>query len=462
MDGFKRKLIMQSLQYKLSAWLCVAIVAVALAGGAFSFATAFEEANELQDDQLRQVAALIHGHVVPLSPKKSQDIVLDADPEFRVVVQIIDASGIEVLSADQPLLAMPADVTEGIQTITALGEQWRIFVKTLDTQQRVVVAQQIEVRDEVAQESAIATLIPFVVLIPVLLLLVSYLIREMFKPVTKLATDLDQRGEQDLRAIDETNLPSEIAPFVVAINRMLARVDQSVALQQRFVADAAHEMRTPITALSLQAERLDAADMSEQARERLTKLKNGLKRTSFLLNQLLALARAQQENSEEKADVSVQHVFRSVLEDLMPLAQEKQIDIGAVSDLDAYLSVQKLDLVALVRNLLDNAIRYTPKGGKIDLSLVSIDGKLNMIVEDTGPGIPVTERERVFDAFYRVPGSDEDGSGLGLSIVKICAARMGAEIRLSDASASTENPGLRVTVVFLNMQSTFATAGTSK
>ena len=450
MDGFKRKLT-QSLQYKLSAWLCVTIIAMAIVGGTFSFATAFEEANELQDDQLKQVAALIHGQVVPLVMQKTGKVafanasVLDTDPEFRIVVQIIKPTGIDVLVANQRPLLLPVDVLDGIQTVTIRGEAWRIFVKTLNPQQRVAVAQLIQVRDEVAQESAMATIIPFMVLIPVLLILVSYLIREMFKPVATIAIDLDKRSEQDLHAIDETNLPSEVLPFVVAINRMLTRVDQSVEQQRRFVADAAHEMRTPLTALSLQLERLEAVEMSEPAKQRLSALKNGLERTRLLLNQLLAFARAQQVNNEGKTEISLQHVIRRVLEDLMPLADAKHIDIGVVSEFDATVSVQEFDLAALIKNLVDNAIRYTPDGGKVDLLLARNLEKITLKIVDTGPGISEAERERVFDPFYRVLGSEQIGSGLGLSIVKTIATRIGAKIELSSVN---ENSGLCVTVIF--------------
>ena len=450
MDGFKRKLT-QSLQYKLSAWLCVTIIAMAIVGGTFSFATAFEEANELQDDQLKQVAALIHGQVVPLVMQKTGKVafanasVLDTDPEFRIVVQIIKPTGIDVLVANQRPLLLPVDVLDGIQTVTIRGEAWRIFVKTLNPQQRVAVAQLIQVRDEVAQESAMATIIPFMVLIPVLLILVSYLIREMFKPVATIAIDLDKRSEQDLHAIDETNLPSEVLPFVVAINRMLTRVGESVEQQRRFVADAAHEMRTPLTALSLQLERLEAVEMSEPAKQRLSALKNGLERTRLLLNQLLAFARAQQVNNEGKTEISLQHVIRRVLEDLMPLADAKHIDIGVVSEFDATVSVQAFDLAALIKNLVDNAIRYTPDGGKVDLLLARNLEKITLKIVDTGPGISEAERERVFDPFYRVLGNEQTGSGLGLSIVKTIATRIGAKIELSSVN---ENSGLCVTVIF--------------
>ncbi len=446
MDGFKIKLT-QSLQYKLSIWLCVVIIAMAIAGGTLSFATAFEEANEMQDDQLKQVAALIHGHIVPLTmqAKPLNASELDADPEFRIVVQILSPSGIEVLAANQPPLILPISVLDGIQTLTLRDEAWRMFIKTLNSQQRIVVAQKIEIRDEVARESAIATLIPFVILIPVLLLVVSYLIREMFKPVTKLAVDLDLRSEQDIRTMDEKNLPSEILPFVVAINRMLIRADQSVLQQQRFIADAAHEMRTPITALSLQAERLESAEMSVSARERLSKLRAGLERTRLLLNQLLSLARAQQPSNSEKSEVSMQHIFRRVLEDMLPFAEVKHIDVGVVGEVDVQLLVQEFDLTVLIKNIVDNAIRYTPEGGRIDLSITSETDKVIIQIDDTGPGIPDEELERVFDPFYRVRGNDESGSGLGLSIVKTIADRLGAEITLANSNAANHS-GLRVRV----------------
>jgi two-component system, OmpR family, sensor kinase len=446
MDGFKRKL-KHSLQYKLSLWLCLAIAAIAMAGVTFSFFSAFDEANEQQDDQLRQVAALFNNHVVPLKKGDNQQIDHDSDPEFRVLVQIISPSGIEVLGTNQPPLALGANTSDGIQTVTVSNEAWRIFVKTLNSAQRVVVAQKIVVRDDVARESATATLIPFMVLIPVLLLIVSYLIREMFKPVSRLAKDLDQRAEQDLHEIDPTSLPSEITPFVAAINRMLLRVDHSVEQQRHFVTDAAHEMRTPLTALSLQVERLAAAETPEQVKARLGILKNGLDRTSLLLNQLLALAHAQQTKEQDRTGASVLQVFRRVLEDLMPLAQAKNIDLGVTSEIDAWVPAQEIDLTILIKNLVDNAIRYTPEGGRIDLSIRGNKHEVIIQIDDTGAGISKHERERVFDPFYRVPGNDAAGSGLGLSIVKTIAQRMNAHVELSTSMAYEKSSGLCVSVV---------------
>lgn len=436
----------QSLQFKLSAWLSLTILVIALAGGVFSFVSAFHEANKLQDDQLRQVAALIDRQHLPLPRVEAQAAVPVADSDSRVIVQTLGPVRAPA-SASAEVLGLPADLPDGIQTHTVFNEPWRLFIKTLDPGLRIVAGQRTAVRDEVARDSALRTVMPFVLLFPLLLLVVGILIRQMFKPVKRLALDLDRRSEQDLGALSDTNLPSEIVPFVVAINRLLSRVARSVALQRRFVADAAHELRSPLTALSLQAERLEAADMSDQARERLGTLKRGLQRTRALLDQLLTLARMQEPFNDKAVSVSVQRTIRQVLEDLMPQAESKKIDLGVIGDADAEVTLREADLQSLVKNLIDNAIRYTPNGGRIDLSVMRNGPRVILQVDDNGPGIPEEERERVFDPFYRVLGNNEVGSGLGLSIVKTIAERIGASVVLKDANKGAL-PGLSVIVTF--------------
>lgn len=447
MDGFQGK-ISQSLQFRLSAWLSLTIAGIALAAGIFSFVSAFHEANELQDDQLRQLAALINRHDFPAAPAGNRGNGSDTDAEARVIVQALPRPGVPPSASGNGALELPADLPDGIQTVTVRHEPWRLFVRSMNSGIRIVVGQQTAVRDEIARDSAFRTLMPFVILIPILLLLVGHLVRQMFKPLKQLASSLDHRAEHDWRAVSDAHVPSEIRPFVVAINRLLARVAQSLALQRRFVADAAHELRSPLTALSLQAERLEAADMPVQARERLATLRNGLQRTRMLLDQLLTLARAQEPASGPAPTVSVRHVLRQVLEDMMPLAEAKQIDLGMVDESDARIAVQETELKTLIKNLIENAIRYTPQGGRVDLSVQTHATHVLLLVEDTGPGIPEHERERVFDPFYRVLGNDETGSGLGLSIVKTIAARIGADIGLGHAGTPENRCGLRVTVRF--------------
>lgn len=445
MDGSQVQ-IGQSLQAKLSGWIAAVIAVLALAAGVFSFGMAFQEANELQDDQLHQIAILANSHNLLLSPKDAAAIDAEIDPESRVILQVLQPAG-ATSKPGNSTLDLPGNLPDGIQTVTVNDETWRILVKPLDTGIRIAVGQQTSVRNEIARNSAMRTLLPFVILIPILLLLVSELIRQMFKPVKQLALDLDQRDPQDLREVAHDRVPSEIHPFVIAINQLLSRVAQSMAVQRRFLADAAHELRSPLTALSLQAERLASSDLSAQARQRLDALQSGLQRSRQLLDQLLALARAQESVKDQAATVSVRRIAHQVMEDLMPLAQAKNIDLGMVGEKDAALRVSEIDLKTLLKNLLDNAIHYTPKDGKIDLHIRSFMGRTILQIEDTGPGIPEDERERVFDPFYRILGNDEVGSGLGLSIVKTIVDRLGAEVTLQYANEQKKT-GLSVVVEF--------------
>jgi two-component system OmpR family sensor kinase len=458
----------QSLQFKLSAWLVISIVAMALAAGIFSYFSSFQWALEFQDDQLRQVAALINLHNLPIEPAKVREPVPGTDPDSELIVQVLpDADSQPQLPLPPPqslpqsqsqsqsppqsesnTLELPSDLMEGLQTMTVAHEEWRLYVRTLDSGLRIAVAQRTASRDEVAHDNALRVLMPFIFLIPILLLLVGMLVRETFTPIKQIASDIDARTEHDLHAVSDDHLPSEIRPFVVAINRLLARVAASVAVQRRFIADAAHELRSPMTALSLQAERLSSSDMSSDARARLETLQTGVQRTRTLLDQLLAMARAQEIIESNFAPISLWQILRTIIEDMMPLAENKRIDLGVTEKSDALVAAREIDLKMLIKNLLENAIRFTPNEGMINLSVYTIHNAVILQVDDTGPGIPQHERERVFDPFYRILGSDTDGSGLGLSIVKKIAARIGATITLDDYKTHHGVSGLRALVTF--------------
>ena len=437
----------QSLQFKLSAWLALSILAMALAAGIFSYFSAFQWALEFQDDQLRQVAALINRHDLPAGPGKIHEVVPGTDPDSELIVRVLPPAGSQPQHSKNDTLVFPADLAEGLQTITMVGEVWRVYVLTLRGDTRIAVAQQTASRDEVAHDSAIRTLTPFVFLIPILLLLVGMLVKGTFVPVKQLASDIDARAEHDLHPVSDEKLPSEIRPFVVAINRLLARVAASMAAQHRFIADAAHELRSPMTALSLQAERLSSAEMSASAHRRLDTLRTGVQRTRALLDQLLVMAQAQESVAKNFGSVSLWQILRTVIEDVMPLAESKNIDLGVTEKSKVLVAAREIDLRVLIKNLVENAIRYTPPGGIVNLSIRADERGTTLLVEDTGPGIPEQERERVFDPFYRILGSDIEGSGLGLSIVRKIAARIGAVVTLEDNTVKTAT-GLRVAVNF--------------
>ena len=442
MDGFQIR-IKDSLQLRLSLWLSAIILGVAVIGGCFTFYLAFNEAHEIQDGMLRQTAALFDAGRPPVPETLGRRRSGDSDPEARLLIAPVQASVRIPGTADRVLF--PRDLADGMQIRRLAGQPYRVFVKTLGPRERIAVAQQTAVRDEAASYSALLAVLPFLILVPILLLVVAALIRVMFAPVAALSAAVDRRDEQDLQPVPVNHLPREIRPFVVAINRLLQRVAESMALQQRFVADAAHELRSPLTALSLQAERLAAADMSACAGQRLAVLREGIERNRVLLDQLLLFARAQAAAPAPPRATSLQGVLRRILEALMPLAEAKRLDIGVDSESDTTLVTRDVELTTAVTNLVTNAIRYTPPGGRITLSIVETADSVELIVEDNGPGIPEADRDRVFEPFYRRLGTNAAGSGLGLSIVKSIVDRLGGQVTLADATESAT--GLRAAIV---------------
>ncbi|WP_199500179.1 sensor histidine kinase [Methylovirgula sp. 4M-Z18] len=421
-------------------WLSLATVILAIVAGVFSFFSAFDEAIELQDDQLRQVASLVHRQYFANSPAAPEDVPT-SDPESRIIV--LTAQATEGWKPQAEARDLPANLRDGLHTLMIGDARWRLFVLTRDNNQRVAVGQQTAVRDENAQNSALRTVAPLLLLVLILPLLAASTVRTMLRPLRNMAADFEKRSEQDWKEIRTDSVPSEVQPLVLAIRHLLSRAAESMRAQRRFLADAAHELRSPLTALSLQAERLGGADLSAEARIRLTTLRRGIARTRALLDQLLALARAQGEGGEAQ-HVSLTHVFRRVLEDVLPLAEGKEIDIGLVTQDDISVRANEVDLLLVLKNLIENAVRYTPAQGRVDIAVALVPDGAVVYVDDNGPGIPPDDRVRVFDPFYRRLGHDEVGSGLGLSIVKAIAERIGIDVSLDASPAG----GLRAMVVF--------------
>ncbi|ANY90763.1 MULTISPECIES: ATP-binding protein [Pseudomonas] len=426
MDGLKRRLN-HSLQLRLSLALSIAILLVAIITGAFSYVSAFDEALEFQDNSLRQVAALYTRQGMTFRYPTKRVATTGDDEETRIVIQYVeDGSKVSHGDDSQLPLPIPTSIVDGISTVKVGDEPFRVLVGQDAAGARFVVAQEIDSRNRDARDSAWRALLPFAILIPILLLVVANLIRKLFKPIAAVAALLDSREEQDLDPIDDQALASEIRPFVHAINRLLGRVARTLEGQRRFVADAAHELRTPLTALSLQTEGLETELMSAGAQAQVKQLRRGISRSRKLVEQLLALAGAQL-GSQPAESVSLHDVCRLVLEDLMPLAERKQLDIGVEGE-DVRLIIREVELRAVIKNLVENAIRHTPVGGHVDVQMNKTAGVAELSVLDTGPGIAPEEWERVFDPFYRGQGIQEEGSGLGLSIVRTIVQRTGGMI----------------------------------
>ncbi|MFJ3057428.1 sensor histidine kinase [Herbaspirillum sp. NPDC087042] len=447
MDGLKGK-ISSSLQGQLSFWLSLAIIVTSMGGGYFSFRGTLHEANEFQDDQLRQIAGLMQQQAPQTGLLITQSIEQSQDPESQVIVQVL-ASGVDKLRLLDEEVSLPPSLPERVQTLAGSRYTWRVFLRHLPDGARLVVSQRTDVRDEIASSSAWRTVFPLALLMPLLLLLINVLVRTMLKPVKQLSHELDQRRDADLSALDDHRVPSEIRPFTASINALLLRVKQSVDMQKRFVADAAHELRSPLTALSLQADNIRKIALPEPAQARMSELRGGLQRMRALLEQLLVMARSQESVIQPDTTIAMEDVFKQVLEDLIPAAEAKNLDIEVDTQRQAVFTGQLFDALMLIKNLADNAIRYTPAGGQLVLRASQGPDFLSVTVEDSGPGIPDEEMDRVFDPFYRILGSGESGSGLGLAIVKAIAERNGARLALSNRhDAQGACLGLRATVHF--------------
>lgn len=445
--GNRKKFMNVSLQFRLSFWLSCAIVAIAVLAGTFSFVTAFNEANELQDDILRQVAILADRHNATFPEEPASTEGSPSDVENLVFIEPLGRA----MPHDRINQELSAQLPDGFQDVQLHDISYRIYVKALESGTRVAVGQETAVRDEIARDGALRTLLPFLILVPILLLLARDIIKKMFRPLTLLAKELDESKGRTVSALPETDLPGEIRPFVVAINRLFTRVAESASVQRRFIADAAHELRTPLTALSLQAERLNESEMSAIAHKRSIDLRGGIQRTRHLLDQLLTYTRAQDYNGVVEPGVLVNTSIQTLLEDLFPLAESAGIDLGVGQgrDLDAYpdlwVSASEIELNTVLTNVVMNAIHYTPRGGEVDLSAREDETFVLITVSDTGPGIPLEERERVFDPFYRILGTGQPGSGLGLSIVKSICDRLNASIRLDYTNPQKET-GLMISI----------------
>jgi two-component system OmpR family sensor kinase len=445
MDG-RQGALASSLRFRLSLWISTAIVVGAAIAGSYSFITATDDAHREQDTQLRQIGYLISRlDAVPASPM-ARERAGDVDYDARIVVRFLQTPGGPPIPRPSRTPYFSGLLSDGLQTVTTNREQWRVFVRTNAKGVRVAVAQQTVVRDAAARSDALRTVMPILFLGPVLVLIVMLLVRAMFQPLRTLTAQLGERDEHDLGELDRTALPSEVWPFVREINQLIARTVRAMALHRRFIADAAHELRSPMTAMSLQAERLAASEMPDEARERLGTLSAGLNRTRILLDQLLTLARTQDAHIGGVSRVSLKRAIQESLEDLVPLADEKGIDLGVVGSADPFVAGRPVDIKILVKNLIDNAIRYTPDGGRVDIRVACEHGVVILDIDDTGPGIPEDERERVFDPFYRVLGNGQIGSGLGLAITRTIATQMGANVSLANPPEGA--PGLRVHVTF--------------
>ena len=413
----------QSLQVRISIVLILMFLPLSIIAGAFSYYQTYHEAEELQDDLLRQTAAYINPKTTDYTQIGSENHILIQTFGQEDTVPLSDTLG------------------EGFHTIKGSvdddddddDDEYRAYIRQTP-QGKIAVLQETEYRDDLAATAAYQSVLPLLIALPLMILLTVWITYRAMRPVKTLSASLGKRRSDDLSPLDGEGVASVIQEFVTAINQLLQRPGENIRRQQRFIADAAHELRSPLTALSLQAERLTKLPQSDEAREQTGLILQSIQRNRHLLEQLLTHARAQgSETQRNLTNISLQAQFRRVLQELMPLALDKQQDIGVAVENDLRIRADDTEIYTLIKTFTDNAIRYTPAGGRIDIGFSETPTTLTIWVEDDGPGIPAAERSRVTDAFYRILGTEQQGTGLGLSIADAIAKRYGGKLILADS-----------------------------
>jgi len=432
-----------SIRRRLLLWLSPTLL---LASVLFAVPTWFnihEEMDELFDKVLQETAysRLDTSTARSAAPKQA---IHSGVNELDLISQKWSSDGV-LLYRSHPFPPLPATTGEGLSTVRWQGKPWRVF--TLKTSGGLIqTAQSIGERRQTADEVALHLLIPLAILLPGLGLMTWFGLDRGLRPLQEIVDAVEQRTPDSLHPIPDRDLPHEVRTLVGALNGLLRRLDEAMASQRQFTADAAHELRSPLTALSLQAEVAERTTDPKRRSLALATLRQGIARASHLVHQLLTLARLDPEAAQIPfIPVRLDELARTIVGEYAPLAADSGIDLGlAVAD-PVQVSGNGEALRVLLGNLVDNAIRYTPAGGRVDVNVLTTDSDVRLVVSDDGPGIPEDERARVFDRFYRMPGNIEAGSGLGLAIVKRIADWHGASIHLAEG---TRGRGLKVNVTF--------------
>lgn len=407
--------------------------------GIVTYRYVLRDSHELFDYHLRQMALSLRDQgAVPLPPGAAEE-----REQFDFAVQIWSADGSKIyLSHTRSRARLPDRATLGFSDVVADGERWRVY--SILARGRVIqVGQPFEVRERIAASAALRSLTPLLFLAPLVALAIWWLVGRSLAPVEQIARELRQRDANRLDPIPEAGIPIEVEPMVRSLNGLLGRLRASFTAQRAFVADAAHELRTPIAALKLQAGLVARARDSEARALALRELNAGIDRSAHLVDQLLMLARSEPQARDPASEgVDLAAIIRSVVTEMLPLATAHDSTIELDAPDERVIQGDGSALHSLARNLLDNALRHTPPGSRIEARLLERDDGLHLIVDDDGPGIDPAEHERVFDRFYGRTAGDDASSGLGLAIAKAVVERHGGQIELARSPLG----GLRVSV----------------
>jgi two-component system, OmpR family, sensor kinase len=430
---------MKSIRRELLLWLLLGLVVTVATAAIGTYYQARREAKELFDYQLKQLALSVSNERLSVLPQ-SHAKELEEDLAIQVWGQ-----NQKLLYSSSPDLEIPRQPRPGYSNVATRYGRWRVF-GVLGHDKLVQVAQPLSVYEELAAAMAFRVVSPLLVILPLLGALVWLTVRRGLRPLTRVTSAVRARTPAALQPLPESDLPEEVRPLVHALNDLLGRLGRAMATQKGFIADAAHELRTPLTAVQLQLELARWATTTAEREAAFDDLQRGVSRAIHLVGQLLTLARQEPDASErllQPTDLS--EIALLAVAEQTPLAVARQVDVGVSDAVQSVIQGDPEALRVMLGNLVDNAIRYSPAGGRVDVAVTHRDHHALLTVQDTGPGIPIADRGRVFDRFFRGNELDVPGSGLGLAIVKGIADRHLATIQLDSGPGGR---GLSVSISF--------------
>ena len=451
-----------SIRRHLLSWLLLPIMSLCLIGAAVTYGLAVDFATDAYDDALLDCAHSVANRLI----YKSSELTVDMPPAARAILkhgdkdstfyQIIGSNG-NIISGDAYIPELPSDEEVGAEPVffdgLIAGQPVRcgvIEVPQQNSRQRIIikVAETTAGRTQLTQSIFLGVLIPQVVLIGLAALAVWIGVSRGLRPLSRLRAQVESRNPTDLRPLSEQNVPKEVKPLVLSINKLLQRLQEDRDSQKRFLSNAAHQLRTPLAGLKTQTELALRQDDASEIRESLQHINTSARRATRLAQQLLALARVEPsvfKNIAREA-LDLNKLAREACREMVSQAIAKEIDLGFEgSDKAIMFSGDRASLYEMMFNLVENAVFYTHKGGRVTVRMGDNRNGSVFSVEDNGPGIPPDERELVFERFYRVLGNKENGSGLGLAIVREIVEAHEASIEIKEGS---DGSGTLVSIQF--------------
>ena len=437
---------MKSIRAILVRWtvsvLSVGLVVVV----AVTYVLMRQEVDNQFDEELKQVALAVHLREDWIEAGR----VRIARPGFFVSVRAYDPKGNLYFETALPTLPddLPKSFREGLSLAVTAEGLWRVFTHV--TEEGIVqVGQPIATRDELARDLLLRVVIPMLLLIPLLAAFIAWALRRGLVPLEETSRRVRERDAQRLDPLPTDDVPQELLPLITQINALLHRLDLSLDSERRFLADAAHELRSPVAALALQVQLARTANSEEARDAALRELESGINRARRLVQQLLAFARLEPGvRAEPFARIDLAQLARDIVGEASARAEELGVDLGAEAQDGANVTGSEADLRSLIENLVDNALRYSPRDSRVTVCVQRRGPTVALLVVDAGPGIPPAERERVFERFHRIAGDTTPGSGLGLAIVRAIVERHHASIELAEAKPGAKPPGLAARILF--------------